>query len=195
MAEPSEGAYALINVASQRALDVYKKSGSYTAWLMHASRSSSASQTWVLDKQDSGWQIANMLTWRCVDAADRNKWARQMSDNNTTAQRWTIATDGKTATYGGTTYNTYTIKSKTNLILLDRSDGWVEVKASDSSNYSRWILLPVEVLSQSASYKIVPAGDVTKCIEIAGGSTANSANAIRILTSCPGTPWPSQVKT
>lgn len=178
MAEPSEGAYALINVASQRALDVYKKSGSYTAWLMTAARSGSkTTQTFVFDKQSNGWQITCAATWKCVDATDAT-WAKHASDSNAAAQRWTVETDGLTATYDGTSYNTYTIKSKTSpiRILVDRSDAWAGVVTSSSNNYSRWILLPIGALNQNGSYKIIPAGDVSKCVEVSSGSTAESAN-------------------
>lgn len=179
MAEPSEGAYVLINVASQKALDVYWAKNKYQEWVMDNTRHSTwNSQTWVFDKQSDGWQIANFATWKCLDAANSSYWARQVSDNNSTAQRWTVATDGNTATYGGKTYNTYTLKPKnrTSYSLSRDSNGWVKL-VNTTANTARWILVPAPVLSDNDTYYIVPESDASKCIEIASGSKSNNAKA------------------
>lgn len=179
MAEPSEGAYVLINVASQKALDVYWVKSKYQEWVMDNTRHPTWNcQTWIFDKQSDGWQITNFATWKCLDAANASYWARQIKDNNSTAQRWTVATDGQTATYGGTTYNTYTLKPKNraSYSLSRDSKGWVKL-VNTTANTARWILVPAPVLSDSDTYYIVPENDASKCIEIASGSKDNNAKA------------------
>lgn len=179
MAEPSEGAYALINVASQKALDVYWKDNAYQTWIIGSTRNTDwICQTWILDKQSNGWQITNYATWGCLDATD-NTYAKQVSDNNKTVQRWTIATDGNTFTYGGTSYPTYTITSKSSSSkkLVTRSDKWIGL-ANSTANAARWILVKANVLSDEGTYYIVPANSTSSCIEIASGSKANKAWAV-----------------
>lgn len=179
MAEPSEGAYALINVASQKALDVYWLKNAYQEWVMDNTRHATWNcQTWIFDNQSNGWQITNYATWKCLDASNASNWGRQAKDDNTTAQRWTVATDGNTATYGGETYNTYTLKpkNKSSYFLGRDSNGWVKLFSS-ASNATRWILVSVSILSDSGTYYIVPESDATKCIEIASGSKSNDAKA------------------
>ena len=180
MAEPSEGAYAIINVSTKRALDVYKKSGSYTQWLMTATRSESkTTQMWALDQQGTNnWQIASVITWRCADASD-STYGKHVSDNNKTSQRWVIATDGNTVTYNNTSYPSYTIRSKAsgNKYLADRSDEWVGL-ISSVTDMARWILVPGTVLNSVTNYKLISESDVNKYVVIANGSKANSANAL-----------------
>lgn len=179
MAEPSEGAYVLINVASQKALDVYWKNNKYQEWVMDNTRHPTWNcQTWIFDKQSDGWQITNYATWKCLDAANSSLWGRQVKDDNSSAQRWTVETDGNTATYGGTTYNTYTLKPKnrTSYSLSRDSAGWIKL-VNASSNTARWILVPVATISSTDTYYIIPESDASKCIEIASGSKDNNAKA------------------
>ena len=176
MAEPSEGAYVLINVASQKALDVQWKNSKYQSWLVDNARHSDwICQTWIFDKQSNGWQITNYATWGCMDASD-GTYAQQTKDKNTTAQRWTVDSDGNTYTYGGASYPTYTIKSKSNTskYLVTRSDGWIGVAAVTGTR-ARWIMIPASVVADNGTYYIIPASDTTKCLEIASGSKANQA--------------------
>ncbi len=184
MAEPSEGAYAVINVSSQKALDVYWKKSSYQSWIVDNTRHDTwYSQTWIFDKQDNGWQITCAITWKCLDASDTNDWAQQISDNNKTSQRWTVATDGQNFTYNGTSYPTYTLKpkNKSSKSLSTYSSGWVGLSTSTSGNAIRWILVPVSAISTNGTYMLVPESEASskkpRCVEIAAGSTANGANA------------------
>lgn len=184
MAEPSEGAYAVINVSSQKALDVYWKKSSYQSWIVDNARNSTwYSQTWIFDKQDNGWQITCAITWKCLDASDNKDWVQQLSDNNKTSQRWTVATDGQNFTYKGTSYPTYTLKpkNKSSKSLSTYSSGWVGLSSNSSGNALRWILVPVSAISTNGTYMLVPESEASskkpRCIEIASGSTANGANA------------------
>ena len=184
MAEPSEGAYAVINVSSQKALDVYWNKSSYQTWIVDNARNSTwYSQTWIFDKQTNGWQITCAITWKCLDASDSSDWVQQLSDNNKTSQRWTVATDGQTFTYGGTSYPTYTIKpkNKASKSLSTYSSGWVGLSSSTSGNALRWILVPVSAISSNGTYMLVPESEASskspRCVEIASGSKSDGANA------------------
>lgn len=184
MAEPSEGAYALINVASQKALDVYWNAKKYQKYVkLNARNSSWICQTWIFDKQSNGWQITNYATRGCLDASDTSstKWGLQLKDANTTAQRWTVETDGSTFTYGSKSYPTYTIKPKSaSSLYLSRyvysNDDWINLSGS-SGNAARWALIPLSSIAEDGSYYIIPESDVKSCIEIAAGSKANGAKA------------------
>lgn len=180
MAGPSEGAYALINVGTGKALDVYKRAESSGSYLVgNATRNSRVdTQTWVLDNQSSGYQLTCALTAKVLDL-DHTKWlwGVQYSDNNATTQRWTIEADGQNYTYSGTSYPTYTIASKkwpAWYLSVDNS-GWVLVSKT-VNNRARWIFVETPVLSDGGTYEIVLASDTTKCLEIASGSKSTSAN-------------------
>lgn len=188
MAEPTEGAYWIVCVGSQKALDVKGDSDASKKDVIQYTRNSTDGQIWTFDKTSTGWQILCSLTGKCLDVAG-GKFAagtnvRQYSDNNKASQRWAVATDGKTASYGGTTYNTYLIRPQghTDLSIAPKSNGTgnnVTIQLatySSSSNYQRWILVPANILKTEGSYEIVLASDTKMCLDIAGASNANSAN-------------------
>ena len=188
MAEPTEGAYWIVCVGSQKALDIYGDSDDKKKDVIQNQRNASDGQIWTLDKQGSSWQVLCSLTGKTLDvaggkfSAGTNVW--QYSDTNAASQRWAIATDGKTASFGGTTYNTYLIRpaGHTNLSLAPKSNGTannvtIELATySSSSNFHRWILIPASILKTEGSYEIVLASDRKMCIDVAGASTANGAN-------------------
>lgn len=182
MAEPSEGAYVLINVASQKALDVQWESNKYKSWTIVNTRHSDwICQTWILDKQSNGWQITNYATWGCLDATNAT-WVQQLKDNNKNTQRWTVASTGETVTYGGVSYPSYTITSKSSTSkklarVTQNSKDWGGYSSSVTNN-AKWILVPANVISDNGTYYIVPANAPSKCIEIGAGSKANGAWAV-----------------
>ena len=181
MAEPSEGAYALINVASQKALDVLWANKKYDRWLIESTRHSDwLCQTWIFDKQSNGWQITNYATWGCLDASDSTNYAQQRKDSNSNVQRWTVESDGGTATISGSTYTTYTIRPKSaasKYLATVSGSKWISL-VTTSSSATRWALVPISTIADNGSYYIIPASDAKKCMEISAGSKSNGAKAL-----------------
>lgn len=186
MAEPSEGTYIILNVNSQKAIDVKGSSDSSGANVQQWTKNNSDAQVWALDKQSNGWQIICSLTGKSLDVSSvaSGQNVRQWSDNNSANQRWDVETDGKTYTYNSKSYNSYLIKAHSNTsLVLDVESGStsaganIRLYSSNNSNAQRWILIPAAVLTTEGAYEIVLAADTSMCIDIAGGSTASKANA------------------
>lgn len=190
MAEPAEGAYVVLCVGSSKALDVKGDKDASGTNILQYTKNNSEGQFWFFDKQSNGWQIICSLTGKALDvkgarfAAGTN--IQQYSDNNKASQRWTVATDGKSFSYGGTSYPSYTIKPKSNGNFAvsvrnnsNSNNANVELAAtSSSSNYQRWILIPAPILKDNGTYEIVLAADPKMCVNVSASSKANSANII-----------------
>lgn len=189
MAEPAEGVYVVLCVGSSKAMDVKGDKDASGTNVFQCTRDNTEGQFWSFDKQSNGWQIICSLTGKALDvkgakfAAGTN--IQQYSDNNKASQRWTVATDGKSFTYNGTSYPSYTIKSKSNANLAvgirgNSSANYanVELATASTSNYQRWILIPAPVFRNNGTYEIVLAADPKMCVAVSSGSTANSANII-----------------
>lgn len=190
MAEPTEGTYAIISVGASKAVDVKGASDKSGTNVQTYTYSGTDAQIWAFTKpENSYWQVICSLTGKCLDIQNGNVQAgtnvRQWSDDNSNAQRWNVQTDGGTWTYSGTSYSTYTIKPSTNSSLSlavagnSTSNGAnIQLASSASSNFQKWILVPVAALTESGCYNIVLAADTHMCADISGGSTANSASLI-----------------
>lgn len=188
MATPAEGAYLIISVGSSKALDVVGESDNAKANVMQYTANHSDGQIWTLAKVSNGWQITCSLSGKvlAVDAGNNGPSAGtnvfQYSDTNKDAQRWTIASISGTYTYGGKTYQKYTIKSKLNSLAMgvkgnsSSNNANIEVQTSSSSTYQQWIFVPVSVFKSEGTYRIVLAAAPKMCLGISGKSTANSAN-------------------
>lgn len=192
MAEPTEGTYAIISVGASKAVDVKGASDKSGTNVQTWDHTSSDAQIWSFTKPNNGtyWQIYCSLTGKCLDIQNSHVTAgtnvRQWSDDNSNDQRWSVQTDGKTWTYNGTSYPTYTFKPSTNSNLAmavagnstTRGANIQIANVSSSSNFQRWALVPIAVLTEAGWYKIVLAADTRMCADISGGSTANSASLI-----------------
>ena len=191
MAEPTEGTYIIVSVGASKAVDVQGGSDKSGTNVQTWNHTGSDAQIWAFTKPNGTyWQIYCSLTGKCLDIQNSKVTAgtnvRQWSDDNSNDQRWSVQTDGKTWTYQGTSYPTYIFKPSTNSNLAMAVAGnSTAVRAniqianvSSSSNFQRWILVPVEALTEAGWYNIVLAADPKMCADIAGGSTANSASLI-----------------
>lgn len=186
MANLSEGTYIILNVKSKMAIDVKGASDSSGTNVQQYTKNNSDAQIWALTEQSNGWQIICSLTGKSLDVnqAASGQNVRQWNDNNTINQRWFIAEDNQTITYNGKTYSTYVVKAGgNNSFVLDIVNGSTSAGANlrlytaNGSDAQRWIFIPVSSLKTEGVYEIVLADDTSMCIDIAGGSTANKANA------------------
>jgi len=188
MASPADGAYIILNVNSQLAIDVKGASDKSGANVQQWTKNNGDAQIWSFDKpENGGYQITCSLTGKVLEVQSGNLKndanVRQWSDNNSNAQRWNVNTDGKTFTYGGKSYPSYTIKpTKATSFALDVAGGSttrganIRIHTANNSDAQRWILIPVSILKSEGTYEIVLAADPKMCLDIAGGSTANEAN-------------------
>lgn len=186
MANLSEGTYIILNVKSKMAIDVKGASDSSGTNVQQYTKNNSDAQIWALTEQSNGWQIICSLTGKSLDVnqAASGQNVRQWNDNNTINQRWVITEDNQTITYNGKTYSTYVVKAGgNNSFVLDIVNGSTSAGANlqlytaNGSDAQRWIFIPVSSLKTEGVYEIVLADDTSMCIDIAGGSTANKANA------------------
>lgn len=191
MAEPTEGTYAIISVGASKAVDVKGASDKSGTNVQTWDHTGSDAQIWAFTKPNGTyWQIYCSLTGKCLDIQNSKVTAgtnvRQWSDDNSNDQRWNVQTDGKTWTYNGTSYPTYTFKPSTNSNLAMAVAGNSKTRGaniqianvSSSSNFQRWALVPIAALTEAGWYNIVLAADPKMCADIAGGSTSNSASLI-----------------
>lgn len=189
MAEPEEGTYVVISVASSKAMDVQGASDKAGANVFQWGPNYLDAEIWAFVKpEDEHFQIMCSLTGKCLDVLNADLKSgtnvRQWSDNNgPNAQRWVVETDGGTFSFKGKTYDTYTIKPAraTNLALdvagaavADRTN--IRLYTANNSNAQRWILYPIPVLTEGGTYRIALADDPTMCVDVPSASTANNAN-------------------
>lgn len=186
MASLSEGTYIILNVKSKMAIDVKGASDSSGTNVQQYTKNNSDAQIWALTEQSNGWQIICSLTGKSLDVnqAASGQNVRQWNDNDTINQRWVITEDNQTITYNSKTYSTYVVKAGgNNSFVLDIVNGSTSAGANlqlytaNGSDAQRWIFIPVSSLKTEGVYEIVLADDTSMCIDIAGGSTANKANA------------------
>lgn len=186
MASLSEGTYIILNVKSKMAIDVEGASDSSGTNVQQWTRNNSDAQIWALTEQSNGWQIICSLTGKSLDvnSAASGQNVRQWNDNNTINQRWVIVSDNNTTTYDSKTYDTYVIKAGgNNSFALDIVNGSTSAGANlqlytaNNTDAQRWIFVPVSSLTTEGVYEIVLADDTSMCVDIAGGSTSNGANA------------------
>lgn len=185
----SEGAYLIINAGSSKCMDVKGDSDKVKANVIQYSVNNTDGQTWVLMSTKSGWQINCALSgksltiagWKARNAANIN----QNSDKNSKAQRWTLsAVKNKSHSYRGKSYPCYLIKAKTNGKLVaglktNNSSNGTSVTLqtyNNTSNYQRWIFVPVSLLKSEDTYQIVLASNTKQCIGVKSGATTNGAN-------------------
>lgn len=188
MAELTEGTYIILSVGSTKAIDVKGANDKSGTNVQQYTVNKSDAQIWSLAKpEDEYWQAMCSLTGKCLDVESSQMTSgtnvRQWDDNNTAAQRWNIVSDGSTATYSGTSYDTYVIKPSSNSgLALDvaggsGSDGAnIRIYTANSTNAQRWMFIPASCLKEAGTYEIVLAADTSMCVEIAESSTANSAS-------------------
>lgn len=189
MAEPAEGVYVVLCVGSSKAMDVKGDRDASGTNVLQYAHNNSEGQFWSFDKQTNGWQIICSLTGKALNIQNARFAAgtniQQYSDNNKAGQRWTVATDGKSFTYKGTSYPSYTIKSKSNANLAigirgnsSSNNANIELATASTSNYQRWILIPAPIFRNNGTYEIVLAADPKMCIDVSSASKSNGANVI-----------------
>lgn len=195
MAEITEGSYLILNHYSTKMLDVRGASDKSKTNVQQYHRTTYLeSQIWHIIPDGMNWQIICSLTGKALDVSGTprpNANIQQYNDNNTTAQRWVIEEDSRfpTFAYEGVTYPTYVIRAAGNTSFVaangnSSADGaniflqsYNSTVSSGSSAYGQnWIFIPAPILTETGAYEIVLAADTRMCLDIAGGSTANSAN-------------------
>lgn len=190
MADVADGTYIILSAKNTAvAVEVAGASDASGANVRLWTRNDSDAQKWsVTDYGAAGAQIACALSGRCLEVAN-NKIAngtnvRQWEDNNSHAQRWDIEADGKTVTVGAASYSTYVLKSQGTAFAMDVSGGNaqsgtnIQLYSVNNSDAQRFIFIPIEVLSDGGTYKIVSAVAEDMVLDVQGASTANGANVM-----------------
>lgn len=190
MANVADGTYIILSAKNTAvAVEVAGASDASGANVRLWTRNDSDAQKWsVTNYGTAGAQIACALSGRCLEVAN-NKMAtgtnvRQWEDNNSHAQRWDIVADGKTVTVGGKAYPTYVLKSQGTAFAMDVSGGNaqsgtnIQLYSANNTDAQRFIFIPIEVLSNGGTYKIVSAVAEDMVLDVQGASTANGANVM-----------------
>lgn len=109
---------------------------------------------------------SNVLIWKATDA--RN-------------QLWDIESDGKTATFQGTSYPTYTIKcSAAKNLAVDIKSGTmadgtnVVVWTANGGDNQRWIFVPVPAFTSGGIYELRSMLKTSMCADVTGDSRGSN---------------------
>lgn len=159
-----------------------------TVWL-HARNDTDAQlvrfQPW--SKSSKYWRLQFLLSDKSLDRDDNGTAAgtavQQWDSKAVEAQKWDVVADGKTVTYGGKSYDTYTIghASSSAGTVLDVESATYEAGTqcrmwtANKTDAQRWFMVPQEPISDG-TYSIVTALDSGQRLDVAGGSTASGAN-------------------
>ena len=186
-----EGTYLIINANANKALDVNGGGDQSGANVQLWDVIRSDAQMWTLVRTGYTWRICCSLTGNWLDLENGNTAngtnIRQWSENGAPAQRWLISATGDTVTYGGETYDTYTIATSIAASgtqkVLDAAGGGtaagtnVLLWEATGSVWQSWILVPVDVLTEGGTYRIVSEMDTRLCVDITAASEASGAKA------------------
>ncbi|WP_195839197.1 RICIN domain-containing protein [Parafannyhessea umbonata] len=181
-----DGTYVVVNANSGMALDVRGASDRSGENVQQWTVNRGDAQIWSLVTTDGTSALRCSLTGRTLDVAGGSMKdgsnVQQWDDNGSEAQRWVLAADGKAATVGGTSYDTYVVKcAKDESFVLDVTYGGktagsnVQIYTANGSDAQRWAFVPVPCLTEGGTYAIVSALDDDIVVDVAGGSTANGA--------------------
>lgn len=183
-----QGTYLVVNANSGLALDVCGASKLSGANVQQWTVNRGDAQVWALVPAGDGtWTVACPLSGKVLDVKDGRMAdgtnVRQWDPNGSAAQAWAISPDGRTATFGGASRDTYAILSaKDSKFALDVSAGGkrpgtnVQVWTANGSDAQRWMLVPVACMADGGTYAIHPAIADGLALDVSGGSTANGAN-------------------
>lgn len=181
----TEGVYVIVSAKSLLALDVQGASDYPGANVQQYTANGTDAQVWALVQKGDKWEIVAPLTGNSLDVLNGAENAKdgtnvqQYTRNGTQAQTWEVAADGKTVSYGGKTYDTYTVKVDGRSLVLDVSNGStteganVQVYQPNQSDAQRWAFVPVAALSQYGTYSIVSALDPGVAVDVPSQSKAN----------------------
>lgn len=140
-------------------------------------------------RRDGTMQVVSRKTGRSIDVAwgelKSGANVQMWTDNDTRAQSWVAVRDGSVrVTVNGTSYPTYRVALTANTRLcLDAAAGSttpatnLQVWADNGTKAQRWAFVPVPYLRSGGLYQVLSALDYTAALDVAGGSTANGANA------------------
>lgn len=184
-----EGVYFIMSAYSNRVLDVNYALNDPGANVNAGPLNRGDNQIWSIAHvgNETEFQVYCPLTGNVLEVANNSMAnyanVRQMSDNNSNAQRWKIVADGRTVTYKNKTYDTYYFipKSTSSYRMLHTTSNYNVVlyrNASSGVNLAtqRWFLIPCPILTQDGIYNILLAADPTMCMDVASGSTKAGAN-------------------
>lgn len=194
MAKPAAGDYRIISAkgsaSSPFAFDVkggsLKDGANVEIWTPNLT----LAQFFTISyRADGTARIISRIAGKSVDVAKNNlksgtnvlMWTATDKRN----QLWDIETDGKTATFDGTSYPTYTIKcSAAKTLAVDISGGTmangtnVIVYTANGGDNQRWILVPVPAFASGGVYELRSMLKTSMCADVAGASDTRGANVL-----------------
>jgi len=189
MANPTAGDYYIVPVVNTgKALDVSGGSLANGANVQIYALNQTDAQVFRLSFRTNGTaQITSRLTGKSLDIPGGSLVSganvQMYTDNDSRAQEWTL-TEKSTVSISGTTYETYEIcLTRATTLCMDvygagSTDGtnvWVYTR--NDSNAQRWAFVPVSPFKSGGIYEIKSSLKTSLNVDIAGGSTANGANA------------------
>lgn len=192
MASPTAGTYRIVSAkgvsSSPFSLDVSGGSKKNGANVQIYTPNYTAAQFFrVSYRRDGSGQILSLWSGKSLDITSGNVASgtniQQWTDNDTRAQQWVIASDGDSATYDGTEYPTYTIKSKANTNLaFDIAGGSmangtnVRVYTANGTEAQQWLFVPMPAFSSGGTYELRSMLKTSMAVDISGGSDVKGAN-------------------
>lgn len=194
MAKPAAGDYRIISAkgseSSPFAFDVtggsLKDGANVEIWTPNLT----LAQFFTISYRSDGTaRILSRIAGKSVDVAKNNlksgtnvlMWTATDKRN----QLWDIETDGKTATFEGTSYPTYTIKcAAAKSLVVDINGGTMKngtnviVFTANGGDNQRWILVPVPAFTSGGIYELRSMLKTSMCADVAGASDTRGANVL-----------------
>lgn len=191
MAELAEGVYVIINVNSQKAVDVKGGQDRSGTNVQIWRRDDSDSQIFYISKPagDNKYEINCSLSIRPLSAqkpsgASVYNVIQVNNTNDTSTQRWLITDTGKTFKYGTVTYPVYRINWAKDTSLgfdveyfgtADGSNIALHSVGSNPGTNQQWIFKPMDALKEGNYYKIGLASGSVPMLTVANKSTSDGA--------------------
>lgn len=184
----ARGAYLIVNVGSSKCMDVKGDSDASKANVIQYTPNNTDGQTWSLFTTKSGVQLNCALSGKSLDVSgtiQNGANVYQFSDKNKKSQRWSIVKyKDHTHTRGGTSYQIYFIKPKSNSKLAigvksnSSSNGAnVQIQTHSKSNeHQQWIFVPITILKADKVYQLVSCQGKKRCVGVASKATKAGAN-------------------
>ena len=191
MAKPQAGTYRIVSAKGSSSnpfcLDVAGGSDKNGANVRIWKPNFTAAQFFVLSyRKDGTAQLLSKWSGKSLDVANGNVASgtnvQQWNDNDTRAQSWAIDSDGNSATYGGGTYPTYTVKVNGTTLALDISGGTmaagtnVRVWTANGSEAQRWVLVEAPAFASGGIYELRSLLDTSMAVDVASASATKGAN-------------------
>lgn len=185
-----EGAYLIISADSGKAMEVFD-AVDHNSNVSVYDVNRTDGQIWSVTQKEDGYQVICSLSGKSLDRAGQVASGvniQQWDDNDTAAQRWDIVEDGKDYTFEGTSYPTcivYPHGYTTHCLDVDGALGSstpnrtnIMLSAVNGGDNQRWAFVPVSVMTEGGTYRIVTAqrrGTVCEAASDAAGANIQLA--------------------